>query len=113
MNHTIDPLARLRAERAAEHSAMAQQWQQNQTRCETARAFGYRLAVERLSWAEIKEQRGLINFAKYAPEYAHAHPLEPRTVGKGDMTMRVHSSPEWAAFLDGIDLAAQAVESQG
>lgn len=113
MNTFPDPLARLRAERAAENAGLRQYMAHMFQRCDIARAFGYRLAVERLTWAEIKQQRELLPLARYAPEFAHAHPREPLTVGKGDMTMQVHSSPEWAAFLEGIDLAAQAVEAQG
>jgi len=113
-NHApLDSLARLRAERAAEHAALVQHMADRLQRCAIARAFGYRLAVERLTWAEIKHHRAQIQTARYSPEYAYAHPREPRAVGKDDMTMQVQSTPEWAAFLEGIDLAAQAAEAQG
>ena len=110
MNTFPDPLARLRAERAAENAELVQHMNNMFQRCEIARAFGYWLAAERLTWADIQQLRGLINFARYAPEFAHAHPREPLTVGKDDMTMQVQSSPEYASYLEGIDLAAQAVE---
>lgn len=113
MNNHHDPLARLRAARAAEHAAMVLQSGQQQQRYAIARAFGYRVAVERLTWAEIRKQRSLVRYARFAPEFAHASPCEPLTVGKGDMTMQVLSSYEWAAYLDGVDAAGDAVEAQG
>ena len=112
MNTPHDPLARLRAERAAEHAALVQTMAHQFRRYDLARAFGYRVALERLSWAEIKQQRALLSLARYAPEFAHASPDNPMTVGKDDLTMQVLSSYEWAAYLEGVDMISDLVDGQ-
>lgn len=107
-----DPLARLRAERDAEHAALARHLEHDRQRCELARAFGYRLAVERLTWAEVTRYRESLHSARYFTQYAMTSRNGCAVFGAGEVTFCTENVLQYAALLQGIDAAATAVEAR-
>ena len=112
MNVQPDPLARLRAERAAEQRAQERRAEDAALRRQAAQDFGFRLALERLTWQEVEAYRQMRPGGSQWPPRSfpsHGQYVIPQA---GAVVSNVSSADEWFAFLDGVDAAARAVEAR-
>lgn len=114
-----DPLARLRADRAAALAqptvlqALASPLAVDQ-RCAIARKFGRDVAAHRLTWVQITWLRDLLKRHQKSEHEPWGRPaIECVTGPEVAAAIPFGCYQSWLAFLAGIEEIAQAVESQG
>lgn len=115
-----DPLARLRADRRAAlleselHGHLGTVWLRQ--RRAAARDYGRRAAAERLTWHQIDTFRDWLDRARCGDQYMGSGPVAIIDLVAGRslaLASGIACFGEWAAFLEGIDEVARAVEAAG